>query len=110
MSKLSADRTDKELKYVLVKRGYHFHTDTDIEVVAVLCKYVWDSQPHKRMNFTGLIKTVVKELVSLESRAFADRCRKDRSLSSSSRSTSPTKLSLPDEDLLCSSVSRLTEN
>lgn len=59
-----ADTTDKELKTVLVKRGYQFSTDTDTEAVAMLCKYVWDSQPHKRLNFTELIKTVVKELVS----------------------------------------------
>ncbi|WVQ96663.1 glutamine-fructose-6-phosphate transaminase (isomerizing) [Kwoniella sp. CBS 9459] len=52
----------KELKLVLLKRGYTFHTDTDTEAVAVLCKYVWDSQPHKRLNFTELIKTVIKEL------------------------------------------------
>ena len=52
----------KELKQVLRKRGYTFSTDTDTECVAVLCKYVWDSQPNKRLNFTELIKTVVKEL------------------------------------------------
>jgi glucosamine--fructose-6-phosphate aminotransferase (isomerizing) len=49
---------------VLIKRGYTFYTDTDTEAVAMLCKYVWESQPHKRLNFTELIKTVVKELVS----------------------------------------------
>lgn len=48
---------------MLEKRGYVFRTDTDTEAVAVLCKYVYDSQPHKRLNFTELIKTVVKELV-----------------------------------------------
>ncbi|KAK4685277.1 glutamine---fructose-6-phosphate transaminase (isomerizing), partial [Tremellales sp. Uapishka_1] len=52
----------KELKTVLLKRGYVFATETDTEAVAVLCKYVWDSQPHKRLNFTTLIKTVIKEL------------------------------------------------
>ncbi|WWD18484.1 glutamine-fructose-6-phosphate transaminase (isomerizing) [Kwoniella shandongensis] len=52
----------KELKVVLLKRGYTFHTDTDTEAVAVLCKYVWDSQPAKRLNFTELVKTVIKEL------------------------------------------------
>ena len=57
------DGSDKELKTVLNKRGYHFNTDTDTEVVALLCKYVWDSQPTKRLNFTELIKTVIKELV-----------------------------------------------
>lgn len=56
---------DKELKLVLLKRGYAFHTETDTEAVAVLCKYVYDSQPHKRLSFTELAKTVIKELVSL---------------------------------------------
>lgn len=65
LTRRPADKTDKELKFVLVKRGYHFHTETDTEVVAVLCKYVWDSQPHKRLSFTELIKAVVKELVSV---------------------------------------------
>jgi glucosamine--fructose-6-phosphate aminotransferase (isomerizing) len=54
----------KELKHVLTKRGYSFKTDTDTEAVAVLCQYVYESQPHKRLNFTELIKTVVKELAS----------------------------------------------
>lgn len=49
-----------------MKRGYHFSTDTDTEAVAILCKYVWDSQPKKRLNFTELVKTVLKELVSPE--------------------------------------------
>ncbi|WVO12566.1 glutamine-fructose-6-phosphate transaminase (isomerizing) [Cryptococcus depauperatus] len=52
----------KELKLVMTKRGYKFHTDTDTEVVAVLCKYVYDSNPNKRFNFTELIKAVLKEL------------------------------------------------
>ena len=61
---MRADPADKELKLVLQKRGYAFCTDTDTEVVAVLCKYVWDSQPHRRLSFTELIKAVLKELVS----------------------------------------------
>ncbi|EIW73568.1 hypothetical protein TREMEDRAFT_70994 [Tremella mesenterica DSM 1558] len=52
----------KELKQVLQKRGYVFYTDTDTEAVVVLCKYVWDSQPHRRLSFTELIKAVLKEL------------------------------------------------
>jgi glucosamine 6-phosphate synthetase-like amidotransferase/phosphosugar isomerase protein len=55
--------TDKEIKLVLEKRGYTFRTDTDTEAVAVLAKYVYDSQPIKRLNFTELIKAVIKELV-----------------------------------------------
>lgn len=49
---------------MLEKRGYHFETETDTEAVAVLCKYVWDSQPNKRLTFTTLIKAVIKEIVS----------------------------------------------
>jgi glucosamine--fructose-6-phosphate aminotransferase (isomerizing) len=52
----------KEIKFVLEKRGYVFRTDTDTEAVAMLCKYVYDSQPNKRLNFTDLAKAVIKEL------------------------------------------------
>ena len=51
-----------ELRLVLQKRGYKFESETDTESVAILCKYVWDSQPDKRITFTELVKTVLKEL------------------------------------------------
>jgi glucosamine--fructose-6-phosphate aminotransferase (isomerizing) len=51
-----------ELRLVLQKRGYKFESETDTESVAILCKYVWDSQPDKRITFTQLVKTVLKEL------------------------------------------------
>ncbi|KIM71234.1 hypothetical protein PILCRDRAFT_758739 [Piloderma croceum F 1598] len=51
-----------ELRLVLQKRGYQFETDTDTEAVAILLKYVYDSQPDKRISFTDLIKTMLKEL------------------------------------------------
>jgi glucosamine--fructose-6-phosphate aminotransferase (isomerizing) len=51
-----------ELRLVLEKRGYKFETQTDTEAVAILTKYVWDSQPDKRITFTELVKTVLKEL------------------------------------------------
>ena len=51
-----------ELRLVLQKRGYKFETETDTESVAILCKYIWDSRPDKRITFTELIKTVLKEL------------------------------------------------
>ncbi|KAI0370499.1 L-glutamine D-fructose 6-phosphate amidotransferase [Pilatotrama ljubarskyi] len=50
------------LRLVLQKRGYKFESETDTEAVAILAKYIYDSQPDKRMNFTELIKTVLKEL------------------------------------------------
>ncbi|KIO26050.1 hypothetical protein M407DRAFT_74993 [Tulasnella calospora MUT 4182] len=51
-----------ELRLVLQKRGYKFESETDTEAVAVLCKYIWDSQPKQRLTFTQLVKTVLKEL------------------------------------------------
>lgn len=51
-----------ELRLVLQKRGYKFESETDTEAVAVLCKYIWDSQPNQRLTFTELVKTVLKEL------------------------------------------------
>jgi glucosamine--fructose-6-phosphate aminotransferase (isomerizing) len=50
------------LKQVLQNRGYRFESETDTEAVAILAKYVWDSQPDKRITFTALVKTVLKEL------------------------------------------------
>ncbi|KZT03762.1 isomerising glucosamine-fructose-6-phosphate aminotransferase [Laetiporus sulphureus 93-53] len=50
------------LRLVLQKRGYKFETETDTEAVAILTKYIYDSQPDKRMSFTELIKTVLSEL------------------------------------------------
>lgn len=51
-----------ELRLVLQKRGYKFESETDTEAVAILCKYVWDSNPDKHLTFTELVKTVLKEL------------------------------------------------
>ncbi|KDQ07327.1 hypothetical protein BOTBODRAFT_38856 [Botryobasidium botryosum FD-172 SS1] len=51
-----------ELRLVLQKRGYKFESETDTEAVAVLSKYVWDSQPEQRFTFTALVKTVLTEL------------------------------------------------
>lgn len=50
------------LRQVLQKRGFTFESDTDTEAVAILTKYVYDSQPEKRMTFTTLVKAVLKEL------------------------------------------------
>jgi glucosamine--fructose-6-phosphate aminotransferase (isomerizing) len=51
-----------ELRLVLQKRGYKFETETDTEAVAILTKYLYDSQSDKRITFTDLVKTVLKEL------------------------------------------------
>ena len=51
-----------DLRQVLTKRGYKFESETDTESVAVLTKYLWDSQPSLRTSFTTLVKTVLKEL------------------------------------------------
>jgi glucosamine--fructose-6-phosphate aminotransferase (isomerizing) len=52
-----------ELRTVLQKRGYKFETETDTEAVAVLAKYIYDSQGgNKRLTFTDLVKAILKEL------------------------------------------------
>ncbi|KAG8831270.1 glutamine--fructose-6-phosphate transaminase (isomerizing) [Serendipita sp. 399] len=51
-----------DLRQVLQKRGYKFESETDTESVAVLTKYLWDSQPSLHTSFTTLVKTVLKEL------------------------------------------------
>ncbi|KAI6116224.1 hypothetical protein F5141DRAFT_1187539 [Pisolithus sp. B1] len=50
------------LRQVLQNRGYRFESETDTEAVAILTKYVYDSQPDKRITFPSLVKTVLKEL------------------------------------------------
>ena len=50
------------LRLVLQKRGYKFESETDTEAVAILAKYIYDSQPDVRPSFTELVKTVLKEL------------------------------------------------
>ncbi|TFK68809.1 L-glutamine D-fructose 6-phosphate amidotransferase [Pluteus cervinus] len=51
-----------ELRLVLQKRGYKFESETDTEAVAILTKYIYDSQAVKGMSFTDLVKAVLKEL------------------------------------------------
>lgn len=51
-----------ELRLVLQKRGYKFESETDTEAVAILMKYIYDTQPSQQANFTDLVKTVLKEL------------------------------------------------
>lgn len=110
-----------ELRLVLQKRGYKFESETDTEAVAVLCKYIWDSQPKQRLTFTQLVKTVLKELVrgpltcflchtQLTNVIHNGLCRKDLLPLSSSLHTSRTRLSPPDVDLLSLSASRLKRN
>lgn len=50
------------LRLVLQKRGYKFESETDTEAVAILTKYIYDSQTDKRITFPDLVKTVLKEL------------------------------------------------
>jgi glutamine---fructose-6-phosphate transaminase (isomerizing) len=50
------------LRLVIQNRSYKFESETDTEAVAILTKYVYDSQPDKRITFTELVKAVFKEL------------------------------------------------
>ena len=49
-------------RLVLQNRSYKFEGKTDTEAAAILTKYLYDSQPDKRITFTELIKAVFKEL------------------------------------------------
>ena len=48
------------IRTFLHRAGFQFESETDTEVVAVLCKYIYDSNPST--DFTNLAKLVVKEL------------------------------------------------
>ncbi|BFZ55677.1 glutamine--fructose-6-phosphate transaminase (isomerizing) [Savitreella phatthalungensis] len=48
------------IRTFLIRAGFHFESETDTEVVAKLCKYIYDSNP--TIDFTNLAKLVVKEL------------------------------------------------
>jgi len=50
----------KELKELLQSKGYKFETETDTEAIAKLAKYIYDEHP--TIDFTTLVKSVVKEL------------------------------------------------
>ncbi|KAI0035444.1 hypothetical protein K488DRAFT_76593 [Vararia minispora EC-137] len=50
------------LRLVLQNRGYTFESETDTEAVAILTKYIYDSQKDKTISFTDLVKLVLKEL------------------------------------------------
>ncbi|KAJ3001015.1 glutamine--fructose-6-phosphate transaminase (isomerizing) [Globomyces sp. JEL0801] len=55
----------KELRMVLVKFGYQFESETDSECIAVLAKYVFDTQKKftgQSMDFSNLVKVVCAEL------------------------------------------------
>ncbi|KAK9477791.1 hypothetical protein V1514DRAFT_320749 [Lipomyces japonicus] len=52
----------RELKALLVSKGFVFQTDTDTECIAKLCKYVYDINNHRDLDFTELAKLVLIEL------------------------------------------------
>ena len=63
-----------ELRLVLQKRGYKFKSETDSEAVAVLTKFLYDSQPNKCITFPALIKAVLLELEGSFAFVFKSRC------------------------------------
>jgi len=50
----------KELKTLLLTKGFKFETETDTECIAKLAKYIYDSHP--TISFSDLAKAVIKEL------------------------------------------------
>ncbi|KAK7208344.1 hypothetical protein BZA70DRAFT_273499 [Myxozyma melibiosi] len=52
----------RELKALLVSKGFVFETETDTECIAKLCKYVYDLNKHRDLDFTELAKLILVEL------------------------------------------------
>jgi glucosamine--fructose-6-phosphate aminotransferase (isomerizing) len=50
------------LRTFLTRAGFEFESETDTEVIAKLCKYIYDSVSNRQIDFTELAKLVVKEL------------------------------------------------
>ncbi|KAH0595380.1 hypothetical protein MHUMG1_07132 [Metarhizium humberi] len=50
----------KELKTLLIAKGFKFETETDTECIAKLTKYIYDQHP--QIGFTDLAKAVISEL------------------------------------------------
>ncbi|OMH81181.1 Glutamine-fructose-6-phosphate aminotransferase [isomerizing] [Zancudomyces culisetae] len=52
----------KEIKTVLLNKGYSFESETDTEVVAKLMLYIYDSMRGNKMAFHEMVKACCKEL------------------------------------------------
>ncbi|KAK9471781.1 uncharacterized protein V1510DRAFT_430926 [Dipodascopsis tothii] len=52
----------RELKALLTSKGCVFETETDTECIAKLCKYVYDTNTHRNLDFSGLTRLVLAEL------------------------------------------------
>ncbi|KAK9471782.1 uncharacterized protein V1510DRAFT_418995 [Dipodascopsis tothii] len=52
----------RELKALLMSKGFVFETETDTECIAKLCKYVYELNKHRNLDFSQLAKLVLVEL------------------------------------------------
>lgn len=52
----------KEVKTLLMQRGYAFESDTDTEIIAKLIHHLWVQHP--TYSFRELVEHVVQQLVS----------------------------------------------
>lgn len=52
----------RELKALLTSKGFVFETETDTECIAKLCKYVYDMNKHRNLDFNELAKLILVEL------------------------------------------------
>ena len=63
-----------ELRLILQRHGYKFKSETDSEAMAVLTKFIYDSQPNKCITFPALIRPVLLELEGSFMFIFKSRC------------------------------------
>lgn len=52
----------REIRSLLESRGYRFESETDTEAIAILFKYLYDSQNNSELDLTHLTKLVIHEL------------------------------------------------
>ncbi|XP_033127318.1 glutamine--fructose-6-phosphate aminotransferase [isomerizing] 2-like [Anneissia japonica] len=52
----------KDIKKLLEGKDFHFESDTDTEVIAKLCKYLYDNRENDDMSFRELIENVIIQL------------------------------------------------
>ncbi|XP_071952117.1 glutamine--fructose-6-phosphate aminotransferase [isomerizing] 2-like isoform X2 [Antedon mediterranea] len=52
----------RDIKKVLESKDYVFESETDTEVIAKLCKYVYDHRENEDMSFRELVEVVIAQL------------------------------------------------
>lgn len=68
----------KDIKKLLIKKGFEFESETDTEIIAKLIKHVHDTLPN--LSFRELVEQVISQLVRVKKLSFLLRFDTLRSL------------------------------